>query len=76
MKQNNDIKVGDKVVLANYVGSSIGHNGILCTVKMIDEKWGYYCESVNGSYHGWDKREHLVKQREYYARCFSLKKVG
>lgn len=65
MKDNiNDIKVGDRVVLVNYEGSSCGHNGILCEVKMINERYGYYCESVYGTYRGWNKKEHLRKQRK------------
>lgn len=63
MNSKNNIKVGDRVVLVNYEGSSIGHNGIICDVKMVNEKLGFYCESVYGSYRGWNKEEHLRKAR-------------
>lgn len=59
MDQN--IKVGDKVVLVNYEGSAIGHNGIYCRVESYDEKYGYFCKSIYGSYYGFNKAEHLKK---------------
>ena len=57
MKGN--IRVGDKVVLVGYEGGSIGHNGIVCRVRMVDERLGFYCESIYGSYRGFNKEEHL-----------------
>ena len=59
--ETNNIKIGDKVVLVNYTGSSIGHNGIFCRVEMLNEKLGFFCKSIYGSFYGWCKEENLKK---------------
>ena len=62
MRRDDMIKIGDIVRLQGYTGSEIGYNGLWCVVKNIIKKDNdtlYFCVSMNGSYRGLEKREHL-----------------